>query len=97
MILEYASAGTVVATGAPYGNRYISVITLRDREVVRMVDYLDPVACLRRTRLACPLKVKRRPLPFSIFDPLRVRCAAALHGMLLHDPHPHPLPHRRVP
>ena len=24
----------VVATGAPYGNRYISVITLRDREIV---------------------------------------------------------------
>ena len=44
VVLEYASAGKVVATGAPYGNRYISVITLRDREVVHWRDYLDPVA-----------------------------------------------------
>ena len=44
VVLEYASEGKVVATGAPYANRYISVITLRDREVVRWRDYLDPVA-----------------------------------------------------
>ena len=44
VVLEYASAGKVVATGAPYGNRYISVITLRDREVVHWRDYLDPIA-----------------------------------------------------
>src|ERR1700722_13510739 len=44
VVLEYASEGKVVATGAPYGNRYISVVTLRDREVVRWRDYLDPVA-----------------------------------------------------
>jgi uncharacterized protein len=43
-VLEYASQGKVVATGAPYGNRYISVLTLRDREVVHWRDYLDPVA-----------------------------------------------------
>ena len=44
VVLEYASAGTVVATGAPYGNRYVSVVTLRDREIVHWRDYLDPVA-----------------------------------------------------
>jgi ketosteroid isomerase-like protein len=44
VVLEYAFAGKVVATGAPYGNRYISVITLRDREVVHWRDYLDPIA-----------------------------------------------------
>ena len=44
VVLEYASAGTVVATGAAYGNRYVSVVTLRDREVVHWRDYLDPVA-----------------------------------------------------
>ena len=44
VVLEYASEGRVVATDAPYGNRYISVVTLRDREVVRWRDYLDPVA-----------------------------------------------------
>jgi uncharacterized protein len=44
VVLEYASEGKVVATGAPYSNRYVSVLTLRDREVVRWRDYLDPVA-----------------------------------------------------
>lgn len=44
VVLEYASEGRAVATGAPYGNHYVSVITLRDREVVRWRDYLDPVA-----------------------------------------------------
>jgi ketosteroid isomerase-like protein len=44
VVLEYASEGKVVATGAPYGNRYISVLTLRDREVVHWRDYLDPIA-----------------------------------------------------
>jgi ketosteroid isomerase-like protein len=44
VVLEYASEGRVVATGAPYRNRYISVLTLREREVVHWRDYLDPVA-----------------------------------------------------
>jgi ketosteroid isomerase-like protein len=44
VILEYASEGKAVATGAPYGNRYISVLTLRDREVAHWRDYLDPLA-----------------------------------------------------
>jgi len=44
VVLEYASAGKVVATGAPYGNRYISVLTLRDREIFHWRDYLDPIA-----------------------------------------------------
>lgn len=44
VVLEYASQGRVVATGAPYANRYISVITIADRKVCRWRDYLDPVA-----------------------------------------------------
>ena len=44
VVLEYASAGKAVAVGAPYRNRYISVLTLRDREVVHWRDYLDPLA-----------------------------------------------------
>jgi len=42
VVLEYASAGKVVPTSAAYGNRYISVLTLRNREVVHWRDYLDP-------------------------------------------------------
>ena len=44
VVLEYASEGRIVGTGSPYSNRYISVLTLRDREVVHWRDYLDPVA-----------------------------------------------------
>jgi uncharacterized protein len=44
VVLEYASEGQVVATGAPYANRYISVLTIEHRRVTRWRDYLDPVA-----------------------------------------------------
>ena len=40
VVLEYASEGRVVRTGAPYANRYISVLTITDRRR----DYLDPLA-----------------------------------------------------
>ena len=44
MVLEYASEGRVVPTGAPYTNRYISVLTIADRKVTHWRDYLDPMA-----------------------------------------------------
>jgi uncharacterized protein len=44
VVLEYASEGRVVSTGALYINRYISVLTISDRKVTRWRDYLDPVA-----------------------------------------------------
>jgi ketosteroid isomerase-like protein len=44
VVLEYASQGRVVATGAPYANQYISVLTITDRKVSRWRDYLDPLA-----------------------------------------------------
>jgi ketosteroid isomerase-like protein len=44
VVLEYASEGHVVATGAPYANRYISVLTILDGSVARWRDYLDPIA-----------------------------------------------------
>jgi ketosteroid isomerase-like protein len=34
----------VVATGAVYANRYISVLRIVDRKVTRWRDYLDPLA-----------------------------------------------------
>jgi ketosteroid isomerase-like protein len=43
VVLEYASEGKVVGTGYPYSNRYISVITLKDRKVSQWRDYLDPL------------------------------------------------------
>jgi ketosteroid isomerase-like protein len=44
VVLEYASEGHVVSSGAAYANRYISVLTITDREVARWRDYLDPIA-----------------------------------------------------
>jgi ketosteroid isomerase-like protein len=44
VVLEYASQGRVVPTGAAYGNHYISVLTIVDRKIVRWRDYLDPLA-----------------------------------------------------
>jgi ketosteroid isomerase-like protein len=44
VVLEYASEGRVVPSGAPYGNRYISVVTVTDRKITRWRDYLDPIA-----------------------------------------------------
>lgn len=44
IVLEYASEGHVVATAAPYANRYISVLTITDRVITHWRDYLDPIA-----------------------------------------------------
>ena len=44
VILEYTMHGTVVRTGAPYLNRFISVITVKDRKITHWRDYLDPLA-----------------------------------------------------
>jgi ketosteroid isomerase-like protein len=30
-------------TGRPYGNRYISVVTVKDRKIACWRDYLDPL------------------------------------------------------
>jgi uncharacterized protein len=46
VILEYTIHGTVVSTGAPYVNRFISVITVADRKIVHWRDYLDPLAVM---------------------------------------------------
>jgi ketosteroid isomerase-like protein len=44
VIAEFAAAGTVVATGAPYRMSYIAVITVRNNEIQRYRDYWSPLA-----------------------------------------------------
>jgi uncharacterized protein len=44
VVLEYTLHGTVVSTGERYLNRFISVITVKDRKIVHWRDYLDPLA-----------------------------------------------------
>jgi ketosteroid isomerase-like protein len=43
VVLEYASEGRAVRTGAAYSNRYVSVLTITERKVTRWRDYLDPI------------------------------------------------------
>jgi ketosteroid isomerase-like protein len=44
VILEYEVHGTVLATGALYDNRFISVVTIENRKIIRWRDYMDSLA-----------------------------------------------------
>jgi uncharacterized protein len=44
IVLEYAVHGQAVPTGHAYDNHFVSVITVKDREVTHWRDYLDPLA-----------------------------------------------------
>jgi ketosteroid isomerase-like protein len=44
VLLEYAVEGHTVAENHPYANRFVSVITICDREIVHWRDHLNPVA-----------------------------------------------------
>jgi uncharacterized protein len=44
VILEYEVHGKILATGAPYDNRLISVVTIENRKIVHWRDYMDSSA-----------------------------------------------------
>ncbi|GAB3745164.1 nuclear transport factor 2 family protein [Amycolatopsis oliviviridis] len=44
LVLEFAMAGTVTATGRPYTLRYICVITVGDEGITAYRDYWSPAA-----------------------------------------------------
>jgi ketosteroid isomerase-like protein len=44
VILEYEVHGKILATGAPYDNRFISIITIENRKIVHWRDYMDSLA-----------------------------------------------------
>jgi uncharacterized protein len=44
LVLEYAVHGRAVQTRRSYDNHFVSVITIKDRKVVRWRDYLAPIA-----------------------------------------------------
>ena len=44
VILEYEVHGKIVATGAPYDNRFISVITIENRRIIHWRDYMDSLS-----------------------------------------------------
>jgi ketosteroid isomerase-like protein len=44
LIIEYEVHGKKIATGRPYDNRFISVVTIEDRKIVHWRDYMDSLA-----------------------------------------------------
>ena len=44
VILEYEVHGTVLATDAPYDNRFVSIITIDNRKITHWRDYMDSLA-----------------------------------------------------
>ncbi len=44
VILEYEVHGVVLSSGAPYDNRFISVITIENRKIVHWRDYMDSLS-----------------------------------------------------
>jgi uncharacterized protein len=46
VIIEYDVHGKILATGASYDNRFISVVTIEDRKIVQWRDYMDSLAAM---------------------------------------------------
>jgi ketosteroid isomerase-like protein len=44
VILEYEVHGKILSSGAPYDNRFISVIAIENRKIVHWRDYMDSLA-----------------------------------------------------
>jgi len=44
LTIEYEVHGTVLANGATYDNRFVSVATIENRKIVRWRDYMDSLA-----------------------------------------------------
>jgi ketosteroid isomerase-like protein len=46
VIIEYDVHGKILATGATYDNRFISVVTIEGRKIVQWRDYMDSLAAM---------------------------------------------------
>ena len=46
VIIEYEVHGKIVATGSSYDNRFISVVTIEGRKIVRWRNYMDSLAAM---------------------------------------------------
>ncbi len=44
LILECEVHGKILATGVPYSNRLLSIITIKNRKIVHWRDYMDSLA-----------------------------------------------------
>jgi ketosteroid isomerase-like protein len=46
IILQYKGNGVGVATGRPYNQSYISILTIADRKVIHWNDYWNPLVVM---------------------------------------------------
>jgi ketosteroid isomerase-like protein len=46
VILEYEVHGAAIGSGKAYDNRFVSVVTIRDRKIVGWRDYMDSLAAM---------------------------------------------------
>jgi uncharacterized protein len=44
VIIEYEVHGKILATGVPYDNRFISVVSIQNRKITHWRDYMDSLA-----------------------------------------------------
>lgn len=49
VVIEFAATGRGNATGAPYDQRYISVVRVRDGRIVHYRDYWNPLVAIAAT------------------------------------------------
>ena len=54
VIIEYDVHGRILATGVPYDNRFISVVTIQDRKIVHWRDYMDSLAAMTALNKPAP-------------------------------------------
>ena len=73
VVLEYAVHGRAVHTGHAYDNHFVSVITIKDRQVTHWRDYMDPVAVFQA--LGWPSGTLVSSSPCRISSGVRIRDA----------------------
>lgn len=56
VVLEFSGYGAGVITGEAYDQRYISVIYLRDKNIVLYKDYWNPISFVRAVKGVAALK-----------------------------------------
>jgi len=47
IVIEYEVHGRVVGSGAAYENRFVSIVTVENRQIVHWRDYMDSLAAMR--------------------------------------------------
>jgi len=47
VILEYDIHGKILSTGRPYENRFVSIITIKNKKITHWKDYMDSLAAWR--------------------------------------------------